>query len=296
MPEQISTFRLCDSYFRFHIAEYRLLFIARYQSGGESLDTKVPTPLSFAYNDCVDAALGLASLFQTVFVDNQYLPYCFNLVWVSLAVTSIWLVKNMAAMDQVDRRRVTESLTQVRWAAHQASNSVDDMAAYMYRLLDHLLRDLPNDRDNSGSPSPPVSHSLSVVPLTRNTHERNMPTAQQFVQHHLRARNDATHPTNHQSSRYGPTARLEARTELVPASHHNVQLNDQSSQHLPMGTNLQSTPVGNVGSDPLLEAVLANYGYQDDAVPLDVLFPAADDDFWQVSAWTISCCSDRTEC
>jgi hypothetical protein len=33
-------------------------------------------------------------------VEYGYVPYCFNLVWVALAVTSVWLVKvSIEALD-----------------------------------------------------------------------------------------------------------------------------------------------------------------------------------------------------
>jgi hypothetical protein len=82
-----------DAFFRFHIAEYRLLYTARYHSQGRSLDASERTPLSFAFNECVDAALGVPAMFQNEFVRHRYLPYCFVRVWVALAVTSVWLVK-----------------------------------------------------------------------------------------------------------------------------------------------------------------------------------------------------------
>lgn len=93
LQSQISTFRLCDSYFRFHICEYRLLFTARYEAPGQVLDTSQPSPLSVAFSECVDAALGVAMVVQNDFVPYGYLPYCFNLTWIALAVNCIWLIK-----------------------------------------------------------------------------------------------------------------------------------------------------------------------------------------------------------
>ncbi len=89
----MSLFKICDALFRFHICEYRLLFTARYRVSGQALDTTQPTELSFAFSECADAALALATVFQNDIVEHGYVPYCFNLVWVALAVTSVWLVK-----------------------------------------------------------------------------------------------------------------------------------------------------------------------------------------------------------
>jgi len=92
-PQHISTLRLCDAFFRFHLTEYRLLFIVRYGSEGRALDTSQPTALSFAFGECADAALGVATIFQSDFSLPGYLSSCFNLAWVALAVCSVWLVK-----------------------------------------------------------------------------------------------------------------------------------------------------------------------------------------------------------
>ncbi len=85
--------KLCDSLLHFHICEYHLLFTARYRSNGATLDTSEPSPLSYAFAECADVALGLLEVFQTEFVANGYLPYCFNLTWVGVAITSVWLIK-----------------------------------------------------------------------------------------------------------------------------------------------------------------------------------------------------------
>ena len=51
------------------------------------------TPMSLAFAECIDAALAIGSVFQEDFVKWGFLPYCFNLVWVALAVSSVWLYK-----------------------------------------------------------------------------------------------------------------------------------------------------------------------------------------------------------
>jgi hypothetical protein len=275
LPEQISTFELCDSYFRFHIAEYRLLYIARYRSKGEALDTKEPTPLSFAYNDCVDAALGLATLFRTVFVGNQYLPYCFNLVWVSLAVTSIWLVKNMAAMKLADRNRVIRSLSDVQFAAEQASRSTDDMAAYMDRLLKHLLNDVSSDwKLLSYTSAPGNASSDGMEPTSHMSRPTDhVPTAQQVIQEYFWM-HPVTLPNGTEIessgtaiSRAGINYGFDAHIENHPTSGDNMHM-ENLQQH--------SIPYANFTSLPLLapNATESNGVY-------DSLFPAADDDFWK---------------
>jgi len=93
LQEQVATIKMCDGLLHFHICEYRLLFIARYRSKGEPLDTSKPSELSYAFAACADQALALLDVFQTDLVRHGYLPYCFNLVWVGVAITSVWLVK-----------------------------------------------------------------------------------------------------------------------------------------------------------------------------------------------------------
>lgn len=84
---------MCDGLLHFHICEYHLLFTARYRSDGAPLDTSEPSALSYAFAECVDVALGLLQDFQTDFVASGTLPYCFNLTWVGVAITSVWLIK-----------------------------------------------------------------------------------------------------------------------------------------------------------------------------------------------------------
>lgn len=89
----MSTIKVCDGLLYFHICEYRLLFCARYRSSGEPLDMSQPSELSYAFAACADQALSVLDVFQTEVVRNGYLPYCFNLTWVGVAITSVWLVK-----------------------------------------------------------------------------------------------------------------------------------------------------------------------------------------------------------
>jgi hypothetical protein len=83
------TFKICDAYFRFHIAEARLLYLVRFR--GERCSENGNAV--YAFRECVESALAVAGVFQLEFVQYGYLPYCFNLVWVALAVTAVWLIK-----------------------------------------------------------------------------------------------------------------------------------------------------------------------------------------------------------
>lgn len=84
---------MCDGLLHFHLCEYRLLFCARYRSNGEPLDTSKPCELTYAFAACADQALDLLDVFQTDLVRHGFLPYCFNLTWVGVAITSVWLIK-----------------------------------------------------------------------------------------------------------------------------------------------------------------------------------------------------------
>lgn len=171
LPPQISTIRLCDAFFRFHLAEYKLLWVARYRSRDRPLNTEEPSELSSAFCECVDASLALAAVFQNDFAVPGYLSFCFNLTWVSLAVVSVWLVKvrppvpllppptspcpsrhsltpcslllsrsqNIVAMSPSDRDRVIRTLNDIRSSTEDASRNSDDMSAYTHRLISHLL-------------------------------------------------------------------------------------------------------------------------------------------------------------
>lgn len=84
---------MCDAVLRFHVAEYRLLFAARYRSSGQSLDLKEPGVLSQTFANTIEAALGLLELFMKDFVANGYLTHCFAYAWIGLAIVSVWLTK-----------------------------------------------------------------------------------------------------------------------------------------------------------------------------------------------------------
>lgn len=91
-PLQIATLRLCNSYFTFHLSEYRLLFYVRYpQTSTKSLQE--PTNLSLAFNNCVEAAFGPSNVFCQDFSTHDSIPFTSNILWVALAVTCIWLVR-----------------------------------------------------------------------------------------------------------------------------------------------------------------------------------------------------------
>ncbi|OXM81875.1 hypothetical protein C364_00849 [Cryptococcus neoformans Bt63] len=173
VQSQISTFRLCDSYFRFHICEYRLLFTARYEAPGQVLDTSQPSPLSIAFSECVDAALGVAMVVQNDFVPYGYLPYCFNLTWVAMAVNAIWLIKNIAPMTSADRARVIRTLSDLQFSIEEASCSSDDMAAYTHRLLKHLLSGVSPEWQLASFMTEPYPHtSIDATSTSQHTQQK----------------------------------------------------------------------------------------------------------------------------
>ncbi|ORY73629.1 hypothetical protein BCR35DRAFT_281551 [Leucosporidium creatinivorum] len=182
-PQHVSTLRLCDAFFRFHLAEYRLLFIVRYGSEGRSLDTSQPTALSFAFGECADAALGVATVFQSDFSLPGYLASCFNLAWVALAVCSVWLVKNIAAMEDSERTRTIGVLSAVQASIESVASPAEDMITYMHRLLKRLLDNislswqLPHLSPNS-QPTPLRQHppSSNAAPPTFNLDAFNFNT------------------------------------------------------------------------------------------------------------------------
>lgn len=82
-----------DSLFNFHLREYRF-FYALQPSGAQRVsDTADATELAIAFTQCVDAALAIGDVFQSDFVEHDHLPYCFNLVWVALVISMVWLVR-----------------------------------------------------------------------------------------------------------------------------------------------------------------------------------------------------------
>ncbi|BEJ13333.1 hypothetical protein CspHIS471_0305070 [Cutaneotrichosporon sp. HIS471] len=251
LQQQVAMVKMCGSLLHFHICEYHLLFTARYRSSGATLDTSEPSPLSYAFAECADVALGLLEIFQTDFVANGYLPFCFNMTWVGVAITSVWLVKNIGAMDKMDRKAVILKLTEVADSTATASRSSEDMPAYTHRLIKHLLDSVcpewhlastkssavpAGDGDGGSSTSGPTPGVAIAPPQTWN-----MPSAQQMIQETL------WHPSVFQDI---PTLR-------TPAQHHQCTTGN-SAYHPP----------------------------QPDSIPQpitsDVLFPAADDDIWKL--------------
>ncbi|GAA5854792.1 hypothetical protein JCM8547_004073 [Rhodosporidiobolus lusitaniae] len=154
LPQQISTLRLCDAYFRFHLAEYRLLHLARHSK--EPLELDGPSKVAFTFGECVDAALAVAVCFLHDFADQNLLPYCFNLAWVALAVTSVWLIKNIELMQPLDRTQVIQTLSKVQTATSNASTSPVDMSAHIERLLSHQLSGVAPSLPDLNTPQPPV--------------------------------------------------------------------------------------------------------------------------------------------
>ncbi|WWC90307.1 uncharacterized protein L201_005240 [Kwoniella dendrophila CBS 6074] len=258
---QLSTFHLCDAYFRFHIAEYRLLAIARHGDPKQKIDLQDPKPLSFAFSNCVDAALGVALVLQSDLAPYGYLPYCFYLTWVALAVTAIWLVKNIAPMSPADRARVIGILSEVQYCTEEASRSSDDMAAYTHRLLKHLLTGISPEWQLASflvnptacntpiraTPEPAPSMSNMDAPIVIPDWEPS--SAQEIIQGYLWNQPS----TGDMSNQFGmmPTTGFDVS---------NQQQAHQQSLHLPPHQSVDNIDQNNV---------------------TDLLFPAADDDFWK---------------
>ncbi|ODO03515.1 hypothetical protein L198_02362 [Cryptococcus wingfieldii CBS 7118] len=155
---QIAALKVSDAIFRFHLGEYRLLFIARFETKGKPLKVSEPSPLSMAFTECSDAALGLAEIVQREFVPHGYLTYCFSTTWSMLAITVIWLVRNLEPMSGTDRARVIRLLADLQFSMGEASTSGDDMAAYTHRFLKHLLNGISPEWQLASfmtQPSPP---------------------------------------------------------------------------------------------------------------------------------------------
>ncbi|WVQ71522.1 hypothetical protein IAR50_001061 [Cryptococcus sp. DSM 104548] len=161
---QIATIKVDDAIFRFHLGEYRLLFIARFESKGQPLKVSEPSPLSMAFTECSDAALSLAEIVQREFVPHGYLAYCFNKTWSMLAVTVVWLVRNLEPMSGTDRARVIRLLADLQVSMGEASTSSDDMAAYTHRFLKHLL--------NGISPEWQLASFMTQPSLSYEGHDR----------------------------------------------------------------------------------------------------------------------------
>ncbi|GMK56452.1 hypothetical protein CspeluHIS016_0302920 [Cutaneotrichosporon spelunceum] len=248
LQQQVAMIKMCGSLLHFHICEYHLLFTARYRSNGTTMDTSEPSQLSYAFAECTDVALGLLDIFQTDFVAHGYLPFCFNMTWVGVAITSVWLIKNIGAMDKRDRKAVILKLTEVADSTAAASRSSEDMSAYTHRLLKHLLDSAsPNwqrakpsaARDgDAGSASSGPTPGVIAPP-----HTWTVSSAQQMIQDNL------WNPSIFQDI---PALRTDAQHQQCVTG--NSAYNDN---HPP--------------PDPVAQQI-----------PGDVLFPAADDDIWKL--------------
>jgi hypothetical protein len=211
LRQQMSLFKACYAFFRFHIAEYRLLYMSRFKSRGARLEADASNDLTLAFADCADAALGVVSNFQTEFVAYDYLPVTLNLVWVSLAVNSVWLIKvstrrvrlrcrliiqNLRHMIPTDRDRIIHSLLAVQTSTGEASRSSDDMAAYIHRLLKHMFSMVPSEWQSVSTaavnPPPPSIPSATAADYSAYPNPFATPgdpaywsSAQEFIQDQL---------------------------------------------------------------------------------------------------------------
>lgn len=258
LPPQVSTIRLCDALFAFHLAEYRLLYNYRYRAKDQVVNVDVPSDLTIAFCGCVDAAVGLANVFQNHFVRPGYLPFCFNLAYVALAICSIWLVKNIATMSQSDRERVVRTLSDIQVAVEAASRSSDDMPAYMHRLLTHLLTTLsPATQLSSLAASQNASTSMQTIPQD----------AQDY-------------PSSGSNSSWSLSSAQQIIQDNLHHHHAHTTLPPQQEQQAFASTSAATLPQQEQTEASVFAAL--------DALPMheDMLFPAADDDIWCVSTHT----------
>ncbi|RSH84083.1 hypothetical protein EHS25_005328 [Saitozyma podzolica] len=267
--QQVSTTKMDDAFFRFHIAEYRLLYTARYHSQGRSLDASEPTPLSFAFSECVDAALGVPAMFQNEFVRHRYLPYCFVRVWVALAVTSVWLVKNIVAMRPTDRSRVIRTLSEVQSSTEEASRSSDDMSAYTHRLLKHLLSGIsPEWQFSSLVPTQRTGQAL----VTGSANPNTIPPTVSVI--NGSGAGSASHADaqvqHHSSATWAATSAQEIIQDHL-WNQHDPKFSFGTMPNAFQNTTFPADPEANAAILP-----------QPSTHPDDVLFPAADDEFWRL--------------
>ncbi|BGO96514.1 Zn(2)-C6 fungal-type transcription factor [Rhodotorula toruloides] len=254
LPPQVSTIRLCDALFAFHLAEYRLLYNYRYRAKDQVVNVDVPSDLTIAFCGCVDAAVGLANVFQDHFVRPGYLPFCFNLAYVALAICSIWLVKNIATMSQSDRERVVRTLSDIQVAVEAASRSSDDMPAYMHRLLTHLLSTLSPATQlsslaasqNASTLTQPVSQDAQDYPSSGSNSSWSLSSAQQIIQDNLHHHHP--HPA-------------------LPPQQEQQPFASTSTATLPQQEQADASVFAGLDALPMHE---------------DMLFPAADDDIWRL--------------
>lgn len=137
--------KACDAYFRFHLAEYRLVYCFR--RGGN-------TDLAVPIGKCVDAALGVCVVFLNDIARAGRTSHCFNLCWVSLAVCSVWLATNAALMLPDEQAAVTQAFADIQTQVSETKQSDGDMPAYVDRLLQHLGKRVANPRPPTRAPSP----------------------------------------------------------------------------------------------------------------------------------------------
>ncbi|GAA5838307.1 hypothetical protein JCM9279_003194 [Rhodotorula babjevae] len=302
LPPQISALRLCDAYFRFHLAEWKLLWVARYRSKDRLLNTEEPSELSSTFCECVDASLALATVFQVDFAVPGYLSFCFNLSFVALAVVSVWLVKNIVAMSSNDRDRVISTLTDISSSTENASRSSDDMSAFTHRLISHLLStvspawqlsSLSSAHSPPSHPAPPPSTSASSRP----------PRASGAMPFPPAAQAPAPRPAlvHHEQSAAAPASALHSSQY-----HHLDRLADvdmSSGGAFPWSLATQQVIQENLyaqhshgaapsasghveGGFTAFDEVSAQVGFAEmGSMPMsqdDMLFPAADDDIWRL--------------
>nr|XP_018264240.1 uncharacterized protein I303_04122 [Kwoniella dejecticola CBS 10117]OBR86398.1 hypothetical protein I303_04122 [Kwoniella dejecticola CBS 10117] len=259
---QLATFRLCDAYFCFHIAEYRLLATARHNHTKDHIDLNRPSALSSAFSKSVEAALGIAIVIQKDLAPYGFLPYCFYLTWVAMAVTAIWLVKNIAPMSQEDRVRVIGLLTEVQFSIEEASRSSDDMAAYTNRLLKHLL--------NGVSPEWQLASFLSNSEVPQDSQQISETSVASMV-----AAPEWTAPT---AAMWEPFSAQDIIQNQLWSQHTNAEPSLHPLNLLETGRNGPSQQAQQDEAMPGSQADIP-------AVPNEVggfLFPTDDDDFWYV--------------
>ncbi|BGP36579.1 hypothetical protein JCM10449v2_000480 [Rhodotorula kratochvilovae] len=291
LPPQISTLRLCDAFFRFHLAEYKLLFASRYRSKG-TLNTEEPSELSSAFCECVDASLALAAVFQNDFAIPGYLSFCFNLTWVALAVVSVWLVKNIVAMHQTDRDRVIRTLNDIQSSTEDASRNSDDMSAYTHRLISHLLSSVSPAWQLSSLAAPQPSPAvLGMSGATAAVSAPLQPQPHREVQQLQQARESAQAPgpaAHHaQYSHLDQLSSGGSPSNNLPswalATQQIIQENLYAQQHAGAGVGVGAhAPFevhgGSGGEGDAFGGALGNMPLAHD----ELLFPAADDDIWRL--------------
>ncbi|WVQ61878.1 uncharacterized protein L199_000011 [Kwoniella botswanensis] len=239
------------------------------------IDLHEPNPLSFAFSNCIEAALGVALVLQNDLAPYGYLSHCFYLTWVAMAVTAIWLVKNIAPMYQEDRAKVIRLLSEVQFSTEEASRSSDDMAAYTHRLLKHLL--------NGISPEWQLA-SFLTDPVSQTTPMRSIPESLPSI-----AESNTSNIANWE---------LSSTQEIIQGCLWNQPQQYNLSHSLMNMPNVDSSPSANTGSQlqsqynqsPQRPHQLQQHEQHqhppqqtDTAISshLDLLFPADDDEFWK---------------